>query len=79
MQLCWMNVSSWDCYSFRCRQMTTGDCAEVAYWVTPSSAQAHFCLILGLNLQLFTTVKLKEFTGAITTYQLMKGTSSMSL
>lgn len=75
----WLNIGSWDCYSFRCREMITGDCAEVAYWVTPSSAQPHFCLILVLNLQFVHKGKLKVFTGAITTYQLMKGTSSMSL
>lgn len=63
----WTNMSSRDCYRFRCRQMITGDCAEVAYWVTPSSTQARFCLILGLNLQFIHNGKPKVFTGAITT------------
>lgn len=64
---------------FRCRQMITGDCAEVSYWVTLPSAQAHFCFILALNLQFIHDGKPKIFTGAITTYQPMKGTSSVSL
>lgn len=72
-------MSSWDCYSFRCIEMITDNCAEVAYWVTFSSAQAHFCIILVLNLQFVHNGKLKVFTGGITTYQLMKCTSSMSL
>lgn len=45
----------------------------------PPSAQAHFCFILALNLQFIHDGKPKIFTGAITTYQPMKGTSSVSL